>query len=209
MNKSFSLYIFKYDLTFPHRFNVYFTLGAFLSTFIFLNFNRHDGMRCHVEFHCSRKVPIAKHYITRERSFLMAPNIEFYYLFFLLHTLCLTNTDSHKKLVRRFIFRLKKYHLFFLTFMRYQIVLLSFLLKFLKIKKNLSSWILFSICYNRWAVKYYNEKLCNYYKTRLSKLIQYKNTHVKYMLSWNLNVININFFATRAEEFHVQLFDHH
>ena len=46
-------------------------------------------------------------------------------------------------------------------------------------------------------------------KPRLSELIQYKNTHVKYMLSWNLNVININFFATRAEEFHVQLFDHH
>ena len=162
-------------------------------------------MRCHVEFHCSWKVPLAK---DGENKIFDGTKHRI-----LLSFLLVTHTLSHKhwftqKLVRRFIFRLKKYHLFFLTFMRYQIVLLSFLLKFLKIKKNLSSWILFSICYKR----YKNIIMNNYAiatKPRLSNLIEYKNTHVKYMLSWNLNVININFFATRAEEFHVQLFDHH
>ena len=107
-------------------------------------------MRCHVEFHCSWKVPLAK---DGENKIFDGTKHRI-----LLSFLLVTHTLSHKhwftqKLVRRFIFRLKKYHLFFLTFMRYQIVLLSFLLKFLKIKKNLSSWILFSICYNRWTVK--------------------------------------------------------
>ena len=101
-------------------------------------------MRCHVEFHCSWKVPLAK---DGENKIFDGTKHRI-----LLSFLLVTHTLSHKhwftqKLVRRFIFRLKKYHLFFLTFMRYQIVLLSFLLKFLKIKKNLSSWILFSICY--------------------------------------------------------------
>ena len=93
-----------YDLTFYNGFNVYFTFGAFLSTFIFLNFNRHDGMRCHVEFHCSRKYQKI-HNI--ERSSLMAPNIEFYYLFFLyLSSLSLTHMTWANS-CKRFIFRLK------------------------------------------------------------------------------------------------------
>ena len=105
-------------------------------------------MRCHVEFHCSWKVPLAK---DGENKIFDGTKHRI-----LLSFLLVTHTLSHKhwftqKLVRRFIFRLKKYHLFFLTFMRYQIVLLSFLLKFLKIKKNLSSWILFSICYKRYT----------------------------------------------------------
>ena len=43
----------------------------------------------------------------KQKISLMAPNIEFYYLFFLLHTLCLTYTDSHKNLLEDSSFGLK------------------------------------------------------------------------------------------------------
>ena len=92
-------------------------------------------MRCHVEFHCSWKVPLAK---DGENKIFDGTKHRI-----LLSFLLVTHTLSHKhwftqKLVRRFIFRLKKYHLFFLTFMRYQIVPLSILLKYLKLKKKLA-----------------------------------------------------------------------
>ena len=139
----------------------------------------------------------------------MAPNIEFYYLFFLLHTLCLTNTDSHKNLLEDSSFGLKSIIFSFWHLWGIKLYFYLFYWNSLKSKRTSARgyYFLFVINDRRW--NHNNEKLCNYYKTRLSKLVQYKNTHVKYMLSWNLNVININFFATRAEEFHVQLFDHH
>ena len=82
-----------------------------------------------MEFHCSRKVPSTQ--VKEKRDLFDGTKHRILLSFLLVH--------SHTtKLVRRFIFRLKKYHLFFLTFMRYQIVPLSILLKYLKLKKKLA-----------------------------------------------------------------------
>ena len=141
----------------------------------------------------------------------MAPNIEFYYLFFLLHTLCLTNTDSHKNLLEDSSFGLKSIIFSFWHLWGIKLYFYLFYWNSLKSKRTSARGYYFLFVLNA-TLDGKNIIMENYAistKPRLSELIQYKNTHVKYMLSWNLNVININFFATRAEEFHVQLFDHH
>ena len=117
-------------------FLMFISLWAHFCPHLFSQFNRHDGMRCHVEFHCSRKVPKAQSTQKKKDLFDGTKHrilLSFFFFFLYTHT---TTCEIHLSA--------KKYHLFFLTFMRYQIVPLSILLKYLKIKRNLNQCVLFT-----------------------------------------------------------------